>query len=297
MATREQTLARGTYFGERDVEKRVYDALVGDGIAHHREMELCRELAALAGSMVPAAKLERHRYRRNADRGGAGLRSSCQRARRTPTTLARCVSRSITRLSWPRSVTSHRQAHVGHLLTLAGPRAQPRHVHLLAGDHGCDIPQKTGPVVGAELQSHRIGVFARLFPGYIDDPGAILDPQAQHVGAVTAMDADAAPAGDVPQDRLRRHRLATSRDLGEQIADAADTNVAVAGRARPLARLYAAAPEVSPVARPAGRRRAGPGSRRRRRCRPADRRNACSCSGPPAWRDPARRRRSVSAHD
>ena len=50
MATREQSLARGTYFGERDVEKRVYDALVGDGNAHHREMELCRELAALAGS-------------------------------------------------------------------------------------------------------------------------------------------------------------------------------------------------------------------------------------------------------
>ena len=57
MATREQTLARGTYFGERDVEKRVYDALVGDGIAHHREMELCRELAALAGSMYQRRSL------------------------------------------------------------------------------------------------------------------------------------------------------------------------------------------------------------------------------------------------
>ena len=57
MATREQTLARGTYFGERDVEKRVYDALVGDGIAHHREMELCRELAALAGSMYQRQSL------------------------------------------------------------------------------------------------------------------------------------------------------------------------------------------------------------------------------------------------
>ncbi len=57
MATREQTPARGTYFGERDVEKRVYDALVGDGIAHHREMELCRELAALAGSMYQRQNL------------------------------------------------------------------------------------------------------------------------------------------------------------------------------------------------------------------------------------------------
>jgi len=39
------------YFGHWDVEKRVYDALVGAGTVHHREMELCRELAALAGSM------------------------------------------------------------------------------------------------------------------------------------------------------------------------------------------------------------------------------------------------------
>ena len=57
MATREQTLTRGTYFGEWDVEKRVYDALVGSGAAHHREMELCRELAALAGCMYQRRSL------------------------------------------------------------------------------------------------------------------------------------------------------------------------------------------------------------------------------------------------
>jgi len=57
MATREQTLTRGTYSGERDVEKRVYDALVGGGAAHHREMELCRDLAALAGSMYQRRSL------------------------------------------------------------------------------------------------------------------------------------------------------------------------------------------------------------------------------------------------
>jgi hypothetical protein len=39
------------------VEKRVYDALVGDGNAHYREMELCRELAALAGSMYQRQSL------------------------------------------------------------------------------------------------------------------------------------------------------------------------------------------------------------------------------------------------
>ena len=51
MAKREDGSAKRTYFGEWDVEKRVYDALVSGGIVHRREMELCRELAALAGSM------------------------------------------------------------------------------------------------------------------------------------------------------------------------------------------------------------------------------------------------------
>ena len=51
MAIREQNLTRSTFSGERDVEKRVYDALVAGSVVHHREMLLCRELAALAGSM------------------------------------------------------------------------------------------------------------------------------------------------------------------------------------------------------------------------------------------------------
>ena len=51
MATREQNATRSTYFGEWDVEKRVYNALVSGGVAHKSEIELCRELAALAGSM------------------------------------------------------------------------------------------------------------------------------------------------------------------------------------------------------------------------------------------------------
>lgn len=57
MAMSKQSLTRGTYFGERDVEKRVYDALVSGGVAHHREIELCRELAALAGSMYQRRSL------------------------------------------------------------------------------------------------------------------------------------------------------------------------------------------------------------------------------------------------
>ncbi len=57
MATREKILNKGTYFGEWDVEKRVYDALVNGGGAHHRERELCRELAALAGSMYQRRSL------------------------------------------------------------------------------------------------------------------------------------------------------------------------------------------------------------------------------------------------
>ncbi len=55
--TRDYKPARGTYFGERDVAKRVYDALVAGGVAHGREMELCRELAALAGSMYQRQNL------------------------------------------------------------------------------------------------------------------------------------------------------------------------------------------------------------------------------------------------
>ena len=50
-STQECRPTRGTYFGERDVAKRVYDALVAGGAGHQREMELCRELADLAGSM------------------------------------------------------------------------------------------------------------------------------------------------------------------------------------------------------------------------------------------------------
>ena len=58
MDTRQEgKLTRGTYFGERDVAKRVYDALVGDGVSHQREMELCRELADLAGSMYQRQSL------------------------------------------------------------------------------------------------------------------------------------------------------------------------------------------------------------------------------------------------
>lgn len=51
MKTRKQKDSESTYFGHWDVEKRVYDALVGNGAVHDRELELCRELAALAGSM------------------------------------------------------------------------------------------------------------------------------------------------------------------------------------------------------------------------------------------------------
>ena len=55
--TRDFTAARGIYLGERDVAKRVYDALVAGGVAHGREMELCRELADLAGSMYQRRSL------------------------------------------------------------------------------------------------------------------------------------------------------------------------------------------------------------------------------------------------
>jgi hypothetical protein len=51
MATRKPSVTKSAYFGEWDVEKRVYDALVSGGVVHKSEIELCRELAALAGSM------------------------------------------------------------------------------------------------------------------------------------------------------------------------------------------------------------------------------------------------------
>ena len=51
MDTKKPNVTKSTYFGEWDVEKRVYDALVSGGIVHKSEIELCRELAALAGSM------------------------------------------------------------------------------------------------------------------------------------------------------------------------------------------------------------------------------------------------------
>lgn len=57
MATRDKCVTRHAYFGERDVEKRVYDALVSGGVVHSSEKELCRELAALAGSMYQRKSL------------------------------------------------------------------------------------------------------------------------------------------------------------------------------------------------------------------------------------------------
>jgi hypothetical protein len=51
MAKREYDAGRPSYCGEWDVQKRVYDALVSGGIVHQRELDLCRELAALAASM------------------------------------------------------------------------------------------------------------------------------------------------------------------------------------------------------------------------------------------------------
>ena len=58
MTTRETKRRRRTFFGEWDVEKRVYDALVGDGVVHQSEKQLCRELAALAGSMYKRQSLD-----------------------------------------------------------------------------------------------------------------------------------------------------------------------------------------------------------------------------------------------
>ena len=55
--TRECNLTRGTYFGERDVAERLYDALMGGGVVRRGERQLCRELADLAGSMYQRQSL------------------------------------------------------------------------------------------------------------------------------------------------------------------------------------------------------------------------------------------------
>jgi len=57
MTTGEKGIATRSYFGERDVAKRVYDALVSGGVNHQREKALCRELAALAGNMYQRQNL------------------------------------------------------------------------------------------------------------------------------------------------------------------------------------------------------------------------------------------------
>ena len=57
MAKRKRNPTKGTYFGEWDVEKRVYDVLVDGGAVRDRELELCRELAALAGAMYQRRSL------------------------------------------------------------------------------------------------------------------------------------------------------------------------------------------------------------------------------------------------
>jgi hypothetical protein len=55
--TRECSLTGGTYVGGRDVAERLYDALMGGGILHRCERQLCRELADLAGSMYQRRSL------------------------------------------------------------------------------------------------------------------------------------------------------------------------------------------------------------------------------------------------
>ena len=55
--TRECSLIRGIYFGDQDVAERLYDALMGGGVAQRGERQLCRELADLAGSMYQRRSL------------------------------------------------------------------------------------------------------------------------------------------------------------------------------------------------------------------------------------------------
>ena len=50
-------LRRGACSGGRDVAERVYDALTGGGGVRRRELQLCRELADLAGSMYQRLSL------------------------------------------------------------------------------------------------------------------------------------------------------------------------------------------------------------------------------------------------
>ena len=55
--TRECNLTPGTYSAERDVAERLFDALMGGGVVHRGERQLCRELADLAGSMYQRRSL------------------------------------------------------------------------------------------------------------------------------------------------------------------------------------------------------------------------------------------------
>src|SRR6266702_512297 len=93
-----------------------------------------------------------------------------------------------------------------------------------------DVAEQLGAVQRLHLDGDREHRWAGAVPGHVDHAvGVAL--QVGGVGTVGAVDADAVPAGDESDDRVTRHRSATSGELDPDVVDPLDQH-APAGRQR-----------------------------------------------------------------
>ena len=89
---------------------------------------------------------------------------------------------------------------------------------------------KSAPVVALERQAHDEPLTLRLLP--VDLEAALrLVREQQQIGTVRAVNADAAPARHVADDRIAGHRLATLRVANHQPVDALNANALRAAHA------------------------------------------------------------------
>src|SRR5690606_290563 len=90
-------------------------------------------------------------------------------------------------------------------------------------------------IEGADVDFDRESVVGARTPVDRDHAFRMRGLKAAQIGAVAAMDADAAAERDVAADRFRRHGSAAAREAGQQVADALDGHAGLARRHRRLA--------------------------------------------------------------
>src|SRR3569623_3324010 len=90
----------------------------------------------------------------------------------------------------------HREGHVGEVLLFVGPCLHGDHVDLVVGQHRGNVAQEA---VAVDCDNAYVDGVGLLLPAPLplDEALRAIDPVAQHVTAIAAMDGDASASGDV----------------------------------------------------------------------------------------------------